>query len=324
MKSSLRSTLTLTCLLGCSIAPLPVVPPDPATAPALTLSEFPGATIGFDDRSDDPSWQGNDEVLFALRLRKGDEVHRWLLRLEVMLGERLVARIDNDNEHDIELWGTQTWTWTSTREGVTRHLTATSKMLPILVTVGDEHGTELDRSVVRLPANLLGRGVLPAVELALHEEATTEPVDDDALRPMVEAMIAMMALLNVVQQDDALAEYFWQVVERPSVWSVVTSLGVRATLSMPFEQSLPATRLPAELPAADSAYVVPLRIDVNGSPALLADVVATDARRPYALCGGMVAAIARHPSNPHITFELQLLSARLGKPGSPTRPPEPR
>lgn len=315
MKTRVCCSLIVCCLCSCRAAPPAIVPPDPGNTPHLEFAQFPGARTGFDDRSPDAAWDGNDEVLFALRLRKGAEVHRWLLHLEVVLGEHLIARVDNDPDHRIELWETRTWTWTETHDGTSQDVTTTSRMLPVLVTIRDQHGARLDHSLVKLPANLLGRGLLPAIERARH--ADPEPLAGDASRPMVEAMIATMALLHVVQQDDVLADYFWQVVEKPGLWSVLTHLGVQATMTMPFEQSLPATRLPAGLPPVDRAFVVPLRIEVNGHPALLADVVAVDAARPYALCGGMVAAVARHPTRPEITFELQLLAARLGQGGKP-------
>jgi hypothetical protein len=307
------ASLLLSCLFGCSSAPVTIAPPDASTVPTLTLAEFPGATTGFDDRRDDDAWDGSDQVVFALRLRKGAEVHRWLLTLDVILGENLIAMVDGGKQR-ISLWQDKTWTYEWTENGKATEQSVTSKMLPVGVTVHDEAGRKLSNSVVKLPSRLLGRGLLPAIETSFEIAARQgqAPTEADG-RPLIEAMLGMMSLLNVVQEDDALADYFWQVVEKPSVWSLITGLGARASMSMPFEQSLPATRLPANLPPTEPAYVVPVRIDVNGSPALLADVVAVDARRPYALCGGMVAAVARHPSNPDITFELQLIAAHCGK-----------
>lgn len=69
----------------------------------------------------------------------------------------------------------------------------------------------------------------------------------------------------------------WQVVEKPSVWSVITTLGIATTLRTPFEKSVRATGLPAHLPAKDRAFVVPLQVDGNANPALLMDIVAAGA-----------------------------------------------
>ena len=143
---------TAACLSGCSGVPLSIAPVDPATTPTLTLAEFPGAVSAFDARSDDASWDAGDEVLFALRLRKGDEVHRWLLRLDVVLGERLIARVDGSSEQKIELWEDKTWTYQTTAAGKATEHKVTSKMLPIGVTVSDASGQLLAKSRVRLPS----------------------------------------------------------------------------------------------------------------------------------------------------------------------------
>jgi hypothetical protein len=303
--------LVALCLQACSSMPVSITA-DPSATPSLSLAEFPGAASTFDARSDDPVWDGDDQVLFALRLCKGREIHRWLLRLEVVLGESLIARVEGSAEQKIELWENKTWTYTTNTQGEPQQHRVASRMLPVKVTVSDANGQQLARSLVKLPAHLLGRGLLSAIESARANASAGNAAGSD-IQPVVEAIIATMSLLSVVQEDNVLADYFWQVVEKPGIWSVVTGLGVQATMSMPFEQSLPATRLPAGLPHVDPAYVVPLRIDVNGRAALLADVVVIDASRPYALCGGMVAAVARHPSKPDISFELQLVAARLGK-----------
>ena len=55
-----------------------------------------------------------------------------------------------------------------------------------------------------------------------------------------------------------------------------------------------------------------LQIIVNGSPALYVDLLATEASRPYAIGGGIVAAAARHPTRADTTFRMQLLAARCG------------
>jgi formylglycine-generating enzyme required for sulfatase activity len=236
-----------------------------------------------------------------------------------MFGERLTGSIDSlTNGKGIGLWEEMSWTYTITDHGQRRDAQVTSKLLPVVATVCDEQGKKLTSSVVKLPVRLLGRGVLPAIDCALEAaqaQATPgEPAREVSLQPLVEATIGLMSLLNVVQEDDALAEYFWQVVEKPSIWSVITGFGVKATFSMGFEKSVAAANLPADLPAADRAFVVPMQIDVNGSPALFLELTATDAARPFSLCGGIVAGVARHPTKADYALELQLIAARLGKP----------
>ena len=316
---------------ACSAAPVPVAAPSPTAVSDLSLAEFPGAAgllSGFDGRRTDAKWEGGDEILFGLRLQRGAEVQRWLLHLSVMLGEGLVAGLDTGPAAPIRLWEERIWAYTATDRGEPREYQIRSQLLPVSVTVCDADGKKLGASLVKRPVQLLGAGVLPAVDVSLAlAQAKTAPASEQSFRedqgrPTVAAALGMMALLSVVQEDDVLAQYFWQVVEKPSLWSVMTSLGVSATVRMPFEQSVPAEQLPSHLPPPGRAFVVPLRIDVNGSPALNADVIAVDAARPYALCGGMVGAVARHPTRSDLHFDVQLLAARVGngKPRDDRRP----
>jgi len=46
---------------------------------------------------------------------------------------------------------------------------------------------------------------------------------------------------------------------------------------------------------------------------LFVDLLASEASRPYALCGGIVAATARHPTRADVTFCMQLIAARCGR-----------
>lgn len=325
-------------LLLCACGTAPVAPPAPQQLPGdLQPAEFPGAAAllsGFDTPTDTGAWESGDRLLFGLRLRKRGEVHRWLLRLEVLFGQaplRVVAsqpagtdgapaQID---ELQIDL-PQGSWSYTVTVNGVPHDRIVTSALSPVRVRIDDADGRSLGDSVIHLPIDLLGRGMLAAVdaERAMAAAAadpaaggSSAPPDIESLiantRCSVEAVIAAMSLLNVVQEDDLLARYFWQVVEKPSLWSVVTSLGVKATLSMPFAESLAATALPPPLPPQPRAVVIPLRIEVNGGPALFADVLAIEPRRPFALCGGMVAVSAHHPTDPEVHFDVQLLAARL-------------
>lgn len=310
-------------LPGCAGAPdAPIVPATTAVT-AVDLDAFPGAARlleGFDAATAQADWLSGDRALLALQLRKGQDVHRWLLHLEVMIGDVMHFRLADDTETPIRFSSSRTWDYWTTVDGERRQHTIASRMQLVVVRVHDEHGTQLGKSTVNLPADLLDAGLLPGIDAAraVYAEAPTAstPLATDeqqqAVRQMVQSTLALVAMLSIVQEDNVLADYFWQVVEKPSIWSVLTSFGVRASLVTALEQSLPASALPANLPDLGPAFVVPMRVEVNGSPALLADIVATASQRPFALCGGIVAATARHPSRPELQFDVQLLAAKLG------------
>lgn len=315
--------LTLVAFAACSSDPGRPLAPATTTSPRLSLDDYPGAArllAGFDAPTDEGEWREKDRLLFGLQLRKGESQKRWLLHLEVLIGEALTTRLGDDSPGTIQLWNDRNWTYTTTVDGERREQRVTSRMLPVVVRVHDEQGKPLGNSLVQLPRDLLGAGLLPGIDAArtLYSgpEAAIAAMPRDQKEAHVSAMVrstlALVALLSIVQEDSVLADYFWQVIEKPSIWSVVSSFGVSASLVTALEQSVPAIDLPPGMPTTGRAFVAPMRVEVNGSPALLADILATQAARPYALCGGMVAATARHPSRPDLQFDVQLLAARLG------------
>jgi hypothetical protein len=326
-----------TSLWACSMAP--VVQPPPGQLPGdLAAVEFPGAEAllsGFDAPTEARAWETGDRLLFGLRLRKHGVEHRWLMLLRVVLGQtpmRVLAQPAAGNDGaPVEIDALQvdlpkgSWSYTIEHDGKRQEHVLTSPLCPVRVKVFDPRAKLLGDSTIHLPADLLARGMLHAVDAersAVADVAAGGPdgaqIGDERLlavtRSSVEAIIAAMSLLSVVQDDDLLASYFWQVVQKPSIWSAIANLGVSANLSMPFRDSVPATAVPAPLPPQPHAFVIPLRVDVNGSPALFADVLATDPRRPFSLCGGMVAVAAHHPTDRDLHFDVQLLAARVADP----------
>jgi hypothetical protein len=310
-------------LLACTGPPVPLAPPGPplrSPFPTMTPAEFPGAgalLLGFDDRTGATPWQSGDAVLFGLRLTKGDTVHRWLLRLTVLIGDgdRVSGKLGGADVRGAVQFGPRQWTYTAMIAGKRRELPVCSDLALVRVEVCDEAGARLGKSVVELPRDLMGHGLLRGIECALRHRQNGGDfrsfASEDDVRPMAEGLIALVALLHVVQHDKVLEDYFWLVVQRPSLWSVVQGLGVTASLTASPEQSVLTPLLPAGLPLAWPAYAMPMRVDVNDEPALLVDVLATDPARPYGLCAGIVAATARHPTDQGLRFDVQLLAARL-------------
>ncbi|MGE3172610.1 MAG: hypothetical protein AB7O97_08275 [Planctomycetota bacterium] len=317
-------------LAACAAAPQKA-PPDPALLPDLPADAFPAAAAiveGFDPVPGDASWESSDRVLFGLRLRRGAEEQRWLLRLDVVIGETMrnfaatytdpsgVERTKHTDAMAV-LFPQRSWPYTATLDGQTSEHEVRASMMMVGVGVFDaETGVELGKSVVRLPLELLRSGLLPAAVSASARRARGEASDEPTevrlqqVRQEVEAWIATVALLHVVQEDSVLADYFWQVVEKPGIWSVLTHLGVSVTIDVQFENAVPATAVPSHQPRGGDEMVVPVAILVNGAPALFADALVGSSDRPYALCGGLRAAVARCPSRDDLAFDLVLLAAR--------------
>lgn len=317
---------SLALLFGaCASAPLELRAPNPELAVTVAPGEFPGAgrlATGFDARTTDRAWRAGDTVVFGLRLQQGESAQRWLLRLRVLPSPRFTVETKNGTTTDgVKFLGLhRSWNYTAKVDGELREVEVESGIVRVAVSVHDPDGSPLGDSIVSLPADLMTNGLLPGIETAMRLEASTTGNDPlpprtslEDLRPMAEGLIALLALLDVVQNDSVLQGYFWQVVQKPSLWSVIRTMGVSASLTASPERSVRLEQLPEAILPTDRAFAMPLRVDVNDTPALLADVIAIDSARPYALCSGIIAASARHPTEKDLTFEVRLLAARLGK-----------
>jgi hypothetical protein len=304
------ATALAALLTACAAAP-PAPPAPTGEFAALAPDEFPGAAAllaGFEAPSDDAMWLAGDRALFGLRLDRDGEVVRWLLSVELPLGQMIVAQSTDGTEHQVSVGASATWVFGVERDGGSEDVTIQSRLATAKVKVFTADGELLTETADTLPVDLLGRGLLPAIERARAAASAGGTVPTD--RTTLEGYLAVRQLLETVRGNDALAEYFWQVVEKPSIWSVLTHFGVDVRIAIPLEDSVPAVPPPG-VPAA-ATFAAPLRIEVNGSPVLFVELLVTDARRPLALCGGIVAAIARHPTLSDRTFRMQLLGARLG------------
>jgi len=299
------ASLGVGCVVMSCAAP-PIVHPTPTShfAP-LPLEEFPGALrllSGFDPPTAEPNWRKGDQALFALRLDKGGEVRRWLLHLEAIVAKQITLTDPSP-----------------TQEGDHLVVPMRPQSTDVTARVLDADGKLLTDTKVALPAGYLARGLLPAIDGAFAAQDAKMPASRFAefLRTDLGAYYTISALLDVVRKNEALDDYFWQVVDEPSVWSVIANLGVSIHVDLSFDKSV-AANLPVPLPPVERAFAVPMRIDVNDAATLFVDLLATNSSRPYAICGGIVAAAAQHPTRPGTTFRLQLLAARCGSeiPGS--------
>ncbi len=302
----------LACVAAACSSP-PIVQPPPASVFApLPLAEFPGAVKvldGFDERSSDPAWRAHDQTLFAMQLEKDGEVVRWLLHIDATVGARMT--FGTDSRGAMTITGQQTWSYQLREaDGSVRDCAIVSQLASVEVRVMDANGTVLTKASVNLPYETLGRGLLHAIDSATANGGAGTP-GEEGTRVQLEAFLAIFALLDILRNDEALADYFWQVVDKPSLWSVITNFGISTSIQLPFAQSVAAS-LPAPVPPVERAFAVPLRIDVNGSPALFVDLLAAAPDRPYAISGGIIAAAARHPTRPDTTFRVQLLAACCG------------
>ncbi|HZN38256.1 MAG TPA: hypothetical protein VFD82_05600 [Planctomycetota bacterium] len=279
----------------------------------LSGDSFPGAKEllqGFDALASDTAWRAGDEVLYGLRLRSGAQARHWMLHLRV--AEPLAIAREGD---EVAAGGLlPPLEWSIRINGEPREFR--SRRCRVVATVTDEAGRSLGRSEPLLPRDLLDRGFSKACALvqrrlaerpdAARGAAFYESMD---VRPLADATVCTIALLQVVQEDAVLAPLLWEVVERPSFWSVVSNLGARVVLRPRFHA---ATEAPSPLDCdTGDVSCVPMTLVINDVPALHADLLVATTAPPFALCGGVLLITARHPSA-DVEFSCLLLGARRG------------
>jgi hypothetical protein len=275
---------------------------------AIDLADFPAPRHllrGFDERQPEGPFRVGDEVLLGLRLRKALEVRNWLLQLRVLEATAL----------DASGQPVKPVTWSLRINGELQQFA--SQVCRVEVIVMDEYGLELGRSQPCLPSDFLSHGMAAACRFvqARRDQPSGwrrrrgRDFDRQAdLRPLAEATVAAVALLQVVQEDSVLAPILWQIIEKPSIWSVVANMGAKVMLRPSFhlvsraESPVPKLREPA--------WHLPLALEVNQQPALNVDLLITDATPPFSLAGGLLGATASHPTDATRELSLLLLSAR--------------
>lgn len=279
-------------LTACANAPDFSVRPAPAE---LTRAEFPGAArllAGFSPLTFRAEWLPGDTVLYGLRLRRGAELQRWLLCLHV-------EQVDVPASQRV--WNLQVnGEPVQFRSGASR----------VLALVADEHGAVLGATHPLMPRDFLARGLAHACE-RVTENGDVRRGRGDGVDPrlLAEAVVSAMALLDTVREDPLLSPILWQVVQRPSLWSVVSSLGVAIVVQPRFAQTQEVAPPLDGVPHA-RAFRLPIDLFVNDTPALCAELTVGTALPPFGVGGGILGAVARHPTDPDVQFEVLLLAAR--------------
>ena len=274
----------LLLLAGCASAP--IVPPPPMTT--LSAAEFPGAAAllqGFAAPEERDDWRVGEAALYGLRLERPDGERRWLVRLTL---------VDTRPGPISEFYA-------NTGEAEPEAFTSPSHRYRVEVFDGD--GATLGSSDVDVPFGFFQFDFVTACQDARHP-----PLDAAATRRVAGAHVALFSFLRILQQDPVLSDVLWQVIDKPSLWSVLTRLGISIGMASDLDlASDEANVLPA--PWDRAAVCFPLRITVNGTQALAAEIVATAPVVPMRLGAGIVGITGHRPSDPRVRFAAMVLAA---------------
>jgi hypothetical protein len=253
-----------------------------AAAEAAGFAVPAALELGFDGKVAGGRIAAGDRVLFGVRLDRDGEVEVRFVQVEVV---------------GVEV---QEWELPFALAGDGSAAPAVGQMpfARVHATVRDADGRQLGDDTVLLHALELEHGLVAACRGDGPDESRR-------------AINALRDVLRVARGSPALRALLWQVVDVPSLFSVIWHFGVKVSLAENFAGSRSGGPL-ALGEARVPTWEAPLELRLNGAPALRCRVLVTDPDAPWALCAGVVAIQAASPSHPQRTVTMRLHGARRG------------
>ncbi len=144
-----------------------------------------------------------------------------------------------------------------------------------------------------------GRRFADGLALTLDEE-----------RAMAGAFPALFSYFDVIEHTEGLEEIMLRVIQKPSIWSLIGHLGVRANLLIDSKHFAPADARAWAVPGGPPAYDFPMQLQLNDQLALRVTFVVTSPRPPLLTCGGIIGMLAEKPGDPQTYLTLRVVSAR--------------
>ncbi len=240
---------------------------------------------GFDALAPGVGVAVGDAVLFGLRLQTGEQVRNWFLHVAVEAIEPV------------------SWTY---EDGKARELVRVRSA----VHTGD--GELLGAETLKLQRDFLERGLARACRGEGEQRGkgmlNRGPEDwPETFR----AQLALSQLLAIARKSPILRPLLYEVVDMPSLWSVITHLGARMSMRAHFDD-VRVVEGEGIGDAAVPAWSLPHELLINGDPALQNHILVTDPHSPLALCAGILAITSVHPTDPSRVFTMRLVAARRG------------
>jgi len=124
---------------------------------------------------------------------------------------------------------------------------------------------------------------------------------------------ALMSFVEIVQNTAGLQDILYDLVAKPSVWSVVKNLGVTAGVELRTERIIEINPATWAVPATDAAYTFPIALSLNAKPALNATLITTRPQSPLLPGAGIISVLAERPDTEEHYLTFRILSARLAK-----------
>jgi hypothetical protein len=151
----------------------------------------------------------------------------------------------------------------------------------------------------RPPADVVAKGKIAAAAFGLTP---------DEERLAFSVFFSLRSFFEAATNIPAARAVLEQVMQKPSLWSLASNLGLDANFRYGWEE---VRAVPANTLVPDSAlHLMPVRLALNGKPAAKFTFAVTTTRPPLNNSAGIVALCAEHPTDASKRLFIQLLSAR--------------
>ena len=283
----------------------------PATRTAAQQLQIP--TSGIAARATGELMPG-DRVSFAVELDQAGVRKQWLLLLTVAKPAR-GGLIHLPRPVQIKLGSGRVMSLLSP---------LTEADLQISGPYGNAERPRTKVSSIQLHETFLRYGFARTSEIGIREkldfgtETAEQRLSKEEFERHLVGYVALWSFLAIVQEESALAEILWAVVDTPSPLAVLFS-GFAITLGIHprFAAAQPAATVLRETAEPWPGFKVPIDLTANDTPALRCELAVTDPQRPLTACAGIVSLQAVNPSDPAKKLRIWVLAAELG-PAKPT------
>jgi hypothetical protein len=196
----------------------------------------------------------------------------------------------------------------------------------LVVEAFGESGASLGRADSEAIVARLRRGLLPAcraghrqrdvmrgrVEAGLQAPMLT--LDDgafDDVRTVCIGVEACKDLFQILRSNPVTRQILREVLELPTLWSILTNWGVKVSFAIDFFAAEPVD--PARFPGETrELWSVPMTLLLNGQPGFLARVIVGPSGSPDGAAAGIYGLVARHPTDEQRRVLVRLVSSRRG------------
>lgn len=129
--------------------------------------------------------------------------------------------------------------------------------------------------------------------------------------------VALTFFFNSVQATPGLRDILWDVVDKPSLWSIAKNLGIHAGLT--FGDDLGPAETTGWARVEHALYRLPFMLNLNGTPALDCTLFVTTPKPPLLTSAGIVGMLAHTPGKPDRKLEIRVIAAYRAS-GAPAGP----